>query len=127
MLLVKLNYDDYQNNDLHEEVLVSIFLAITNFQQSLSTRCHRGYEDTIARIIREQLEIIFYKMLLKPHPFKEKQGLKTAAVMLSWGFYGASVDWKRNNPEVLPERFITSVIPYILSGINLDATANKSK
>ena len=24
-----------------------------------------GYEDTIARIIREQVEVIFYKMLLK--------------------------------------------------------------
>lgn len=61
VLLVKLNYNDYQNNDLTEEALVSIFLVIPNFQQSLSTRCHRGYEDTIARIIREQLEFFFIK------------------------------------------------------------------
>ncbi len=64
VLLVNLDCADYQNDKLNEEALVSIFLAITNFQKSLSNRCHRGYEDTIARIVREQLEVIFYKMVL---------------------------------------------------------------
>lgn len=124
VLLVNLNGNDYQNNDLNEEALVSIFLAITNFQKSLSTRCHRGYEDTIARIIREQLEIIFYKMLLRQHPTKEKQGLNVAAVMLSWGMYGASVNWKRNGQEMPPESFIATAAPYILSGIHLGIETN---
>src|SRR5690606_20829714 len=57
VLLVNLNGDFYKNGSLTEETFVSIFHAITNFQQSLSNRCHRGYEDTIGRIIREQLEI----------------------------------------------------------------------
>ena len=59
VLLVNLNYNTYENDELNEEVFVRIFIAITDFQKSLSHRCHRGYEDTIARIIREQLEIIF--------------------------------------------------------------------
>ena len=42
-----------------KKLSLSIFKAITNFQRSLSNRCHNGYEDTIARIIIEQLEVVF--------------------------------------------------------------------
>ena len=118
VLLVNLNSEFYQNDVLNEEALVSIFKAITNFQRSLSNRCHRGYEDTIARIIREQLEIIFYKMLLKQNNTEEDEGLKIASVILSWGIYGASVEWRRNSKKMPPEEFIKLSIPYIISGIN---------
>lgn len=116
VLLVNLNYNIYENDELNEEVFVRIFTAITNFQKSLSNRCHRGYEDTIARIIREQVEVIFYKMLLKQNEREEDEALKVAAVLLSWGIYGASVEWKRNS-NIPPEEFIKSVVPFILSGI----------
>lgn len=115
VLLVNLNYDSYQYDELNEEAFVRIFKAITNFQKSLSTRCHRGYEDTIARIIREQLEIIFYKMLLKQNKTEEDAALKITAVMLSWGIYGASVEWRRNS-KIPPEEYIKLAIPYIISG-----------
>ncbi|CAG9610419.1 TetR/AcrR family transcriptional regulator [Pseudoneobacillus rhizosphaerae] len=118
VLLVNLNYDIYQNDELNEEAFVRIFQAITNFQKSLSNRCHRGYEDTIARIIREQLEVIFYKMLLKQKRTEEDEALKITAVILSWGIYGASVEWKRNSKDVSPEEFVKSAIPYIISGID---------
>jgi len=122
VLLVNLNYDIYLNDELNEETFVSIFKAITNFQLSLSNRCHRGYEDTIARIIREQLEIIIYKMLLKQRPTEDEQALKVTAVMLSWGIYGASVEWRRNSKKIPPEEFIKSAIPYIISGIDFGST-----
>ncbi|MFP7298940.1 TetR/AcrR family transcriptional regulator [Neobacillus niacini] len=118
VLLVKLDADVYKDDTLNEEVFVSIFIAITNFQQSLSNRCHRGYEDTIARIIREQLEIIFYKMLVKQKAFAEDKALKGIAVILSWGVYGASVEWKRKGMNVKPEDFIKPAIPYLLSGMD---------
>lgn len=51
VLLINLNADQVQQDELNEEAIVRIFLAITNFQNSLSNRCHSGYEDTIARII----------------------------------------------------------------------------
>lgn len=117
VLLVNLHGDAYQNGQLNDEVLVSIFIAITNFQKSLSNRCHRGYEDTIARIIREQLEVIFYKMLLKQHDKEQDEALKLTAVLLSWGMYGASVEWKRNSQDIPPEQFIQLAIPYIRRGI----------
>ncbi len=65
VLMVNLDSAIYENAELNEDTLTKIFEATTTFQRSLSNRCHRGYEDTIARIIREQLEIIFYKMLYK--------------------------------------------------------------
>lgn len=119
VLLINLDSDKVEQNELNEEVIVSIFLAITNFQNSLSNRCHRGYEDIIARIIREQLEIIFYKMLLKRRSIEENQALKRIAVMLSWGIYGASVEWRRNR-GVPPEEFIKSLIPFIMHGIECE-------
>nr|WP_263327016.1 TetR/AcrR family transcriptional regulator [Neobacillus sp. Marseille-Q6967] len=119
VLLINLDSDKVEQNELNEEVIVSIFIAITNFQNSLSNRCHRGYEDTIARIIREQLEIIFYKMLLKRRSIDENQALKRTAVMLSWGIYGASVEWRRNR-EVPREEFIKSLISFIMQGIDFE-------
>lgn len=115
VLLVNLDYADYQDNELNEEALVNIFKAITSFQESLSHRCHRGYEETIARIIREQLEVIFNNMLSKQEPAESERVLKVTAVMLSWGIYGASVEWRRHSENMSPEAFIKLAIPYILS------------
>lgn len=117
VLLVNLNADTYQNTNLDEQAFVSIFKAITDFQKSLSDRCHRGYEDTIARIIRDQLEIIFYKMLVKQNKAVEDEALKVTAVVISWGIYGASVEWRKYSQGIPPEEFIKPAIPFIISGI----------
>jgi len=117
VLLVNLNYNTYQNDEFSEEVFVSIFEAITNFQKSLSNRCHRGYEDTIARIIREQLEIIFYKMLRNQNKTEKDEALKITAVLLSWGIYGASVEWRRDSKKRPPEEFIKLAVPFIQTGL----------
>ena len=121
VLLVNLNYSNFEKGELNEELIIQIFAAITTFQKSLSNRCHRGYEDTISRIIREHLEILFYKILLKQHNTKEDAALKTTAVILSWGIYGASMEWRKNSMNTSPEEFIKLSIPYILSGITLDS------
>jgi AcrR family transcriptional regulator len=119
VLLINLGSNLYENSELNEEAFVTIFKAITNFQKSLSNRCHRGYEDTIARIIREKLELIFYNMLIKEHSIDDEKALRVTAVMLSWGIYGASVEWKRNSQTIGPEEFIKLAIPYITNGINI--------
>lgn len=118
VLLINLEREAYKEEEINEQSLTSLFKAITNFQLSLSNRCHRGYEDTIARIIREQLEVIFYKMLLKQNGVEEDEALKVSALMLSWGLYGASVEWRRNSQNVTPEEYIKRVIPFIINGIN---------
>ncbi|PID23055.1 TetR family transcriptional regulator [Sporosarcina sp. P3] len=114
VLWINLDGSNYPQDELNEDAITSIFVAITNFQKSLSNRCHRGYEETIARNIREQLEIIFYRMLLKQHHSEEDEGLKITAVILSWGIYGASVEWKRKSDEITPEEFIQTAIPHLL-------------
>lgn len=119
VLLVNLGCEDYANSELNEDVLVTIFEAITTFQKSLSRRCHRGYEDTIARIIREQLEVIFNDLLKNQGVTEDEQAIKITAVMLSWGVYGASVEWRRNSDKRSPEEYIKQVTPYILSEVKL--------
>jgi len=113
VLLINLK-SEMVESELNEENIVSMFLAVTNFQKSLSNRCHRGYEETIAAIIKEQLEVIFYKMLLKQHHSDQNEALRITAVILSSGLYGASQDWLRNSSHIAPEEYIRMAIPYIL-------------
>lgn len=117
VLLINLNTIDFEKSELNEASIMDIFVAITDFQGELSSRCHRGYDETIARIIREQLEIIFYGMLRKQHTTEVDGSLKITAVILSWGVYGASVEWRRTRKELSPEQFIKSAIPFLMSGI----------
>lgn len=44
VLFINLNCQTYEDSELNEETLVSLFKSITDFQLSLSNRCHRGYE-----------------------------------------------------------------------------------
>ncbi|GIP38985.1 TetR/AcrR family transcriptional regulator [Paenibacillus sp. J31TS4] len=117
VLFVNLDSHWFKGKEPDEDSLVRIFTAITNFQTSLSNRCHRGYEDTIARIIREQLQVIFYQMLLTQKNTEEDAALNMTAVLLSWGIYGASVEWRRSAREVPPEDYIKLAIPYLMSGL----------
>lgn len=117
VLMFDLNYELYKDSELEEETLIQIFSTITDFQKSLSTRCYRGYEETIARIIRDQLEVILHKMLLRKADLKETETLKITAAILGWGIYGASVEWRKSGMTESPEDFFRPAIPYILSGI----------
>ncbi len=58
-------------------------------------------------------------MLLIRRSMEENQALKRIAVMLSWGIYGASVEWRRNR-GVPPEEFIKPLIPFIMHGIDCE-------
>lgn len=117
VLLINLDRHLYEGSELSGETITNIFIAITKFQDSLSNRCHWGYEDTIARITREQLEIIFYNLLKKQYPDEAEEELKTTAVFLSWGLYGVSSEWRRNPKQASPEEYIQGAIPYILNGV----------
>jgi AcrR family transcriptional regulator len=116
VFLINLDDELIKKYELNEGAIVNIFKAITNFHSSLSNRCHRGYEDTIARIIKEQLEIIFYKMLENQGGLEENS--KIASVMLSWGIYGAAVEWGKNS-EIQPEEYIKLAMPYLEKGFYL--------
>ena len=114
-LSVNLSYRDFEDSVISEETLMKMFEAITTFQASLSHRCYRGYEDTIARIIRDQLEVIFIHMLENQFPDNEKIGLKRTASLLGWGLYGLSAEWRNDHEEISPEDFIKPALPYLLN------------
>ncbi|MFC3041448.1 TetR/AcrR family transcriptional regulator [Virgibacillus xinjiangensis] len=118
VLLINLEGSIYENSVLNEETFIRLFKAITDFQLSLSNRCHRGYDDIIARIIRDQLQVIFHKLLVHQHGEGTDQELRTTAVMLSWGLYGASVEWRSSNGHVPPEEYIKGVVPLLINGIS---------
>ncbi|WP_053364802.1 TetR/AcrR family transcriptional regulator [Bacillus sp. FJAT-27245] len=118
VLMINFDSNILDQNNFNQEVVTSIFTSITNFQKSLSNRCHRGYEDTIAKIIKSHLEIIFLKMFKQVKPDGDEEALRISAVMLSWGIFGASLDWQANS-SLAAEEYILKSIPYILDGICL--------
>ncbi|WP_152657687.1 TetR/AcrR family transcriptional regulator [Oceanobacillus sp. CFH 90083] len=94
------------------QAVIQLFTAVADFQNTLSSRCHQGYEETIARIIREHLSVIIYPLLQKDTPAKEEDILRKMAAILSWTIYGASVEWKKST--LSPEGFIKPLLPFIL-------------
>ncbi|WP_339255515.1 TetR/AcrR family transcriptional regulator [Paenibacillus sp. FSL R5-0713] len=106
--------------ELNQTTIINVFLSITNFQVDLSKQCRSGFETfktTIEVIIQKELELLFYQMLLKQHSTDSDESLRVAAVMLSWGIFGASVDWQHNN-TVPPEEYIKTAIPYVMHGLD---------
>lgn len=118
VLSINLESIHFNHRKLDEDTIINIFKALTNFQQSLHNRCQVEYETELAPIVREQLEIIFYQLLINQYTNVGKQILKVTAVFLSWGIHGASVEWRKNSSHISSEEFIKSAVPYILSGID---------
>lgn len=119
-LMLNVNDEIAKHDELNQETITSIFLSVTNFQKSLSMKCRRSFEDfktTIEAIIMKELEGILYQMLLKKSISAEDQSIKIAAVMLSWGIYGATVDWL-DSSTMPPEKYIESALPYISHGMD---------
>lgn len=117
VLSVNLSSKPYHDRVLNEEMIVHLFQAVTNFQQSLHNHCYRGYEDIIGRIIRDQLEVIFYRVLRRQMEHEEEDTIQSLAIMLSWGLFGASEAWRRRSDEITPEEYIRSTIPYMIHGL----------
>lgn len=108
-----------EHNKLNETTIVHAFLSVTQFRASFSPQCQRSFEafrTKIEDIIKKELENIFYEILVKQHFDKSKESLRIAAVMLSWGIYGASVDYQQNS-TMSPEEYIELAIPYVTHGI----------
>jgi AcrR family transcriptional regulator len=115
---VKLPTDYFLTENLEEKSLLELFTAVTEFQNTISLRCHDGYEERIAKIIRQQLEVILLKQLIKSGRLADEKSRQSVAAFLSWGLYGASVDWRKRKQRISPEDYIKPLLPYLLSGIS---------
>lgn len=112
-LMLNVTHDICKHDELNQETIISIFLSVTDFQQSLLTKCRRSFEafqTTIEAIIMKELEKIFYQMLVKQSSSASDHSLRIASVMLSWGIYGASMDWQ-NNCTMEPEEYMKWALP----------------
>lgn len=112
------------HNRLNEETIVNIFLTLTQHHTKrsteLSSQCIRSYESfcsIIEQKIKKELEKIFYSLLLKQQPHLDSESLKISATVLSWGIYGASVDWQ-NNSSLSAEQYIKKGLSFIMTEIN---------
>ncbi|GAA0137438.1 TetR/AcrR family transcriptional regulator [Paenibacillus sp. YSY-4.3] len=118
-LMTKVISEISGHDELNETTAINIFLSLTQFRKSLQSQCRRSFEaftTTIEAIIKKELENLFYKMLLQQYAKERDESLRISAVMLSWGIYGASIDWQ-NNSQVSAEEYIKLAIPYIIHGM----------
>ncbi|MCR2823779.1 TetR/AcrR family transcriptional regulator [Lederbergia panacisoli] len=112
------------NEEFSEEMLKSLFLSITTFHMSLSTRCQRSYHDmsvNIEALLKKELEQIIFQSLLKKYQNESIEMLRMNSTMLGWMVYGASIDWKQNSnksPEEYLEDASLSIRKLLKSGIN---------
>lgn len=108
-------------SEINEATLRGIFISITEFQSSTKTRCMRSFDafkSNIESIIKKELEQLFYKLLLARWSDYSEEEIRIAAVMLSWGFYGSTVNWQYHS-DTPAEEYIRKAMPFITQGISL--------
>ena len=111
-------------DQLNEKSIVKIFVTLTKFHTDLTTQlntqCRRSYASFSTKIeqkIKKELEKVFYSLLLKQQSMLDSEALKIGAAVLSWGIYGASVDWEHNS-SLPAEQYIKIALPFIVTEIN---------
>lgn len=109
---INLNYQEFKDLSLNEEFIEKILLSISIYQKSISARCHSGYEETIARFMRDQLEFIFFNKLSATH---DKIEARYKSIMISWSIYGISTECLNSDTNL--DNLIKSVTHFTLSSI----------
>ena len=106
---------------LDKETILQIFLTLTAFQHRIDDTLgipqgSRSYESiccVLEQKIIKELEHFFHVLLSKrANQQQTPEQLKIGATVLSWGIYGAALDWEHNS--TLPsEEYIHFALPYI--------------
>lgn len=107
--------------EMNEETFIKIFISITEFQNSTKSQCMKSFEafkSNIEITIKKELEQLLYKLLLEKRSDYSEEELKIAAVMLSWGIYGATISWQYHS-NLSAEEYITKALPFITGGIGV--------
>ncbi|MCM3601010.1 TetR family transcriptional regulator [Robertmurraya korlensis] len=102
-----------EEDELNEAMIIKIFLAMTRYLDTLKTKCNRNYQElssTIEAVMKKELQGILYKRLLKQNYIDNEESLRMTAVMLSWAFYGAMLDWQANS-ALTAEDYIKKAMP----------------
>ncbi|WP_260287759.1 TetR/AcrR family transcriptional regulator [Peribacillus aracenensis] len=119
-LMTKVLKEIEKHEKVNHKTITSIFLSIISFQSSLSSQCKKSFEafsTTIENVIKKELEKVFYQMLMKETSSENEEVVRAGSVMLSWGIYGASIDWQHNS-SMSPEEYINMMMPSLISGVD---------
>jgi AcrR family transcriptional regulator len=109
------------HTEINEETIIKIFISITEFQNSTKSQCMKSFEafkSNIEITIKKELEQFFYKLLLEKKIGNSEEELKIVAVMLSWGIYGATINWQYHS-NASAEEYIRKALPFITKGIGV--------
>lgn len=107
--------------EINEETIIKIFISITEFQNSTKSQCMKSFEafkSNIEITIKKELEQFFYKLFLEKGLGYSEEELKIVAVMLSWGIYGATINWQYHS-NASAEEYIRKALPFITKGIEV--------
>lgn len=105
--------------EMNEETIIRTFISITEFQSSTKSQCMKSYESFKSNIeitIKKELEQFFYKLLLENRIGNSEEEAKLMAVMLSWGIYGATINWQYQS-DLSAEEYVKKALPFISKGI----------
>lgn len=111
-----------EHQELNENTIKTVFTAITQFQTSVSALnyCQRNFQSfasTFEVIIKRELEKTFFEILSKQKHDSDQESLRITAALISWGIYGATVDWQQNS-TLTAEEYIQLAVPHISNGVN---------
>lgn len=118
-LMKKVLKEIEKHEKINPQTITSIFLSIISFQSSLSSQCKKNFEafsTTIENVIKKELEKTLYYMLMKETPSKKEEEVRARSVILSWGIYGATVDWWRKSSRN-PEEYINIIMPFFIGDV----------
>lgn len=106
---------------LNEETIRSIFLAVCDFHENLSTMCKRSYKPLgpVFEIqIKEKIQTVLLSFIDKDRMLSspDAQLINTASIMLSWGMYGAAYAWNNEGRRLNAESFVKQTMPLVMNG-----------
>lgn len=106
---------------LNEETIRSIFLAVCDFHENLSTMCKRSYKPLgpVFEIqIKEKIQTVLLSFIDKDRALSspDAQLINTASIMLSWGMYGAAYAWNNEGRRLNAESFVKQTMPLVMNG-----------
>ncbi|MDO3675416.1 TetR/AcrR family transcriptional regulator [Paenibacillus ehimensis] len=106
---------------LNEETIRSIFLAVCDFHENLSTMCKRSYKPLgpVFEIqIKEKIQTVLLSFIDKDRVLSspDAQLINTASIMLSWGMYGAAYAWNNEGRRLNAESFVKQTMPLVMNG-----------
>jgi len=82
------------NHSLNEALIIQLFLAIVRVHNQMFSQCRRGYT-AFTQMIDDKVKDYLVETIQKYLPSEQK----LQSIIISWGLYGAYVDWDKTKRE----------------------------